>query len=180
MSDKKKSASHTSNVQDSQNQIPMAPLLVNGQYIKDLSFENPNPLKSLTQQEKAPEISVNVDLQANPVQDKTFEIVLHIKADATSDKERMFLVELEYAGIFTVGNIPEQNVHPILMIECPRILFPMARAIIANITREAGFPSLSLNPIDFAELYRQQFMSEAKSDPSDPKAKESKKSSKEH
>lgn len=143
--------------------IPMAPIIINGQYIKDLSFENPTPLESLSNSKEMPEISVNVDIKANGIQDNTYEVALSISADAqrkdqNGEKKRMFLVELEYSGVFTL-NIPDQNtIHPILMIECPRLLFPSARSLIATITREAGFPALSLNPIDFAELYRQQFL----------------------
>ncbi|MBX9696562.1 MAG: protein-export chaperone SecB [Alphaproteobacteria bacterium] len=148
--------------------MPMSPLIINGQYIKDLSFESPTPLESLSDNKELPEISVNVDIKANGVNNNTYEVALSITADAQrksqdGDKKvlkRMFLIELEYAGIFTIGAVDQNAVHPLLMIECPRILFPSARSIIANITREAGFPALSLNPIDFAELYRQQFMKE--------------------
>jgi len=143
--------------------MPMAPIIINGQYIKDLSFENPTPLDSLSNSKEMPEISVNVDIKANAVQDNTYEVSLSVSADALrkdqkGEKKRLFLVELEYSGVFTL-NIPDQNaIHPILMIECPRLLFPSARSLIATVTREAGFPALSLNPIDFAELYRQQFL----------------------
>lgn len=146
--------------------MPMAPIIINGQYIKDLSFENPTPLESLIDNKESPEISVNVDIKANGINASTYEVALSITADAQrksqeKDKKvlkRMFLIELEYSGIFTLNGVDEKTVHPILMIECPRLLFPTARSIIANITREAGFPALSLNPIDFTELYRNQFL----------------------
>ncbi len=141
-----------------QGEMPTAPLMVNAQYVKDLSFENPNPIESL-QQTEAPEITLNVDVNAKPVGEKSFEVMLHLSADAKNKKGRLFLVELQYAGVFTIGDIPKESVHPLLLIECPRILFPYARQIIANATREGGFPSLALQPIDFVELYRRQYMS---------------------
>lgn len=134
------------------------PLMVHGQYIKDLSFENPNPLKSLSAENGAPDINVNFDIKVNDLQNNTYEVALHIKADAKLKTEAVFLIELEYAGVFTLNNVPQDSAHPILMIECPRLLFPSARSIIATISREGGFPALSLHPIDFVQLYRQQFV----------------------
>lgn len=138
-----------------QEEMPVMPLMINAQYVKDLSFENPNPLEAL-QQKEAPEITLNVDVNAKSVGEKAFEVILHLSADAKSKEGRLFLIELQYGGIFTIGEIPEESVHPLLLIECPRILFPYARQIIANATREGGFPSLALQPIDFVELYRRQ------------------------
>lgn len=134
-----------------------SPLVINAQYIKDLSFEQPDPLKTLKNAADQPEIGINIDVNAQNVQDNMFEVTLTIRAEATRNKETIFINELQYAGLFTIGNeVPQEAVHPVLMIECPRLLFPYARSIIANITREGGFPPLSLNPIDFAGLYRQQ------------------------
>lgn len=135
----------------------MPPLTVNAQYIKDLSFEHPNPVKTLQPSESQPDININIDVTAQNIQETTFEVVLTIKADAKRDKEVLFISEIQYAGLFTLGaDLPKEAVHPILMIECPRMLFPFARSMIANVTREGGFPPLSLNPIDFAALYHQQ------------------------
>jgi preprotein translocase subunit SecB len=164
MSQDKKVSENQSN-----NQIPLAPLLINGQFVKDLSFENPDPLKNLANLQEQPEININVDIKANKVSDNVYEVILHVTSEATIKKQRLFMLELEYAGIFTLNDIPEESIHPILMIECPRLLFPSARSIVANITREGGFPSLSLNPIDFAELYRQQFLKDEQ--PKSPKEK---------
>lgn len=142
-----------------QGEMPVVPLMVNAQYVRDLSFENPNPLEAL-QQKEPPEITLNVDVNAKPVGEKSFEVILHLSADAKYKNGRLFLVELQYAGVFTIGEIPKESVHPLLLIECPRILFPYARQIIANATREGGFPSLALQPIDFVELYQRQYMSD--------------------
>ncbi len=136
-------------------QLP--PLTINAQYIKDLSFEHPHPAKSLQPSESQPEININIDVAADNIQENTFEVTLSIKAEAKRDNEMLFISEIQYGGIFTLGDeIPKEAIHPVLMIECPRLLFPFARSIIANITREGGFPPLSLNPIDFAALYHQQ------------------------
>ena len=141
------------NPQDSQ----MPPLTINAQYIKDLSFENPTPVEALQGSETQPEINISIDVEANNVEESTFEVVLTMKAEAKRSDKVLFISELQYGGLFTLGSeIPKDAVHPVLMIECPRLLFPFARSIIANITREGGFPPLSLNPIDFAALYQQQ------------------------
>lgn len=151
------------------------PLTINGQYLKDLSFENPKPLESFQSLESAPEVSISVDIQANPLQDNTFEVTLKLNAQASQKETPVYMVEVEYAGIFTLAkDLPQENIHPILMIECPRLLFPFARALMADVTREGGYPPLSLVPIDFVNLYRQQMErlmaeKEAGSTPSAPK-----------
>ncbi|HBN21908.1 MAG TPA: protein-export chaperone SecB [Holosporales bacterium] len=149
--------------QEAPQEPQMPPLTINAQYIKDLSFEHPNPVKALQPSESQPDINVNIDVTAQNVQESTFEVVLTIKADAKRDDEPLFISEIQYAGLFTLGeDLPKEAVHPVLMIECPRMLFPFARSVIANITREGGFPPLSLNPIDFAALYHQQMEEAAK------------------
>lgn len=149
--------------QQPQQGAALPPLTINAQYIKDLSFEHPNPVKSLQASEVQPEININIDVGADAIQEHTFEVILTIKAEAKRGKDVMFISELQYAGIFTLGDaIPKDAVHPVLMIECPRLLFPFARSILANTTREGGFPPLSLNPIDFAALYHQQMEAAAK------------------
>lgn len=150
------------NGQDSEarHELHPAPLEVLTQFIKDLSFENPNPEISFAENKDAPDISLNLDIQVHPLKEseKTFEVVLHLKAEAKRPAHTLFIAELQYAGIFKIGSIPEDALHPILMIECPRMLFPWARQIIANVTREGGFPTLNLAPIDFVELYRKQYV----------------------
>lgn len=132
------------------------PLAINWQYVRDLSFESPRAPQVFVQQAQAPQVSIQVRVDARPIGENTFEIVLVIEASAKTGEEPVFLVELEYAGIFTAAAMPADALTPLLMIEGPRLLFPFAREIVASMTRNAGFPPLLINPIDFAELYRQQ------------------------
>jgi preprotein translocase subunit SecB len=131
-------------------------LLINAQYIKDLSFENPRAPQSLFQQAGPPEVEINVDVKARNLGQDNYEVVLTINSTARAGDEPVFIVELAYAAVVSVRNAPESVLGGILMIETPRIIFPFARAIIANATRDGGFPPLLINPIDFAELMRRQ------------------------
>src|SRR5215475_1206723 len=132
------------------------PLTVHGQYIKDLSFENPRAPQSLIEQ-KQPQLSLNVNVTTRQFDAKTFEVTLSVEANAqTPEKEPLFVLELVYAGTVSIGEVPQDAYGPLLLIETPRLLFPFARAIVANATREAGFPPLNIAPVDFVALYRQQ------------------------
>ncbi|EDP62126.1 export protein SecB [alpha proteobacterium BAL199] len=132
------------------------PIQIHAQYVKDLSFENPKAPASLQPQSEAPRIEVNVDVQAAKVADNDlYEVVLKITASGKNSSSQLFLAELTYGGLFTLQGIPEDSLHPVLLIECPRILFPFARAIIAEVTRDGGFPPLLIQPVDFAAMYRQ-------------------------
>lgn len=131
-------------------------LRIVAQYIKDLSFENPNSPRLLSANGGQPEIGVHVDVRANKMADGNFEIELRLTVDAKTNNEVMFMVDLQYAGIFLLQNIPEESVQPVLMIEAPRQIFPFARRIVADITRDGGFPPLMIDPIDFAGLYRRR------------------------
>ena len=124
------------------------------QYIKDFSFENPNSPNSLLPKEKQPEISININVNANPLAETDFEVVLKIDAKAGQGKDMMFNCELSYAGIFRLTNIPEESKHAAVLIECPRLLFPFARHIVSDATRNGGFPPLMIDPVDFARLYQ--------------------------
>lgn len=126
------------------------------QYIKDISFENPNVPRSLGPQEQQPTIGVRVDVNVQRFSNTDFEITLAIGVDAKSKDDVMFLVELEYSGLFRLANIPADSLEPLLLIECPRQIFPFARRIIADVTRDGGFPPLLIDPIDFAGLYEQR------------------------
>jgi preprotein translocase subunit SecB len=138
------------------NQPPPGPLTVHGQYIKDLSFENPRAPQSLIEQ-KQPQLTLNVNVAVRQFEAKTFEVALTLEASAqTPEKEPLFVLELVYAGTVTLGDVPQEAFGPLLLIETPRLLFPFARAVVANATREAGFPPLNIAPVDFAALYRQQ------------------------
>lgn len=138
-----------------------APLMVRAQYIKDLSFENPSALSNITGAEEKPSISINIEAHAHNLKDRDFEVTLKIRIDAKKKDAQVFLMDLEYAGAFSIGpEVPEEYVRPILMIECPRILFPFARNIVATATQEGGYPALLLTPVDFADLYQRQMAQE--------------------
>lgn len=136
-------------------------IAVNAQYIKDLSFENPKSPASLIATKERPLIDANVDLQAAKAGDNTYEVALKIRAEAKKDKETIFLVDLVYAGVFTLKNIPEKELEPALLIFCPNLIFPFARRVIADVTRDGGFPPLMLDPIDFGTLYTRKLQQAA-------------------
>ena len=125
------------------------------QYVKDLSFENPNAPRSL-QQTEPPQISVQVNVTAKPVADTDVEVELKLEGKAEIGGTLMFGFELTFAGVFRILNVPQEQVQPIMMIECPRILFPFAREIVATSVRNGGYPPLLLDPIDFVSLYQQR------------------------
>ncbi len=122
-----------------------------GQYIKDLSFENPGVGGSANVR---PQIELNVDLQARQVQVEHFEVELKLRVSAKSEDKPLFLLELVYGGLFQLHNIPDEVRQQVLLIEAPHILFPFARRIVADIVRDGGMPPLMIEPIDFAALYR--------------------------
>ncbi len=131
-------------------------LTVNGQYIKDLSFEVPGAPGIYGEMRQQPEIPIGIDIQATKLQDNVFEVVLAVNIDAKVNGKPAFVLELSYGGVFTVQGVPEDHMQPLLLIECPRMLFPFARNIIADMTRDGGFPPLMMQPIDFVALYRQR------------------------
>lgn len=126
------------------------------QYIKDLSFENPGAPRSLQAREKAPAININVNVNANPLSDAEFDVILTLNAEAKDGDKMLFNVELSYGGVFRVTGFPQEHMLPLLFIECPRLLFPFARQIVSDATRNGGFPPLMIDPIDFVSLYQQR------------------------
>jgi preprotein translocase subunit SecB len=136
-------------------------LILNAQYIKDLSFENPRAPQSLIQQTAQPEVEINVDVKANNLGPEVFEVVLTINATARAQGETVFLIELAYGSVVTIKNATAELLPMLVLVETPRIVFPFARAVIANATRDGGFPPLMINPIDFAELLRRQQAAQA-------------------
>lgn len=136
-------------------------VVINAQYIKDLSFENPGAPANLVSKGQAPAIDVSVDIQVQGIQEKVFEVALTITANAAVEGKSLFVTELSYAGVFTV-DVPQPEIEPVLMIYCPGMLFPYARRIISDATRDAGFPPLMLDPIDFAALFQQHKQREKK------------------
>lgn len=129
---------------------------INAQYVKDLSFENPNAPSSLVSPKEQPQIEVSLNLEAKAIQGDTHEVTLQVTAEAKSGENKMFIVELAYSGLFTLTNIPSDQKELILLIHCPTILFPFARRILADATRDGGFQPLMIEPIDFAALYQQR------------------------
>ena len=139
---------------------PMANVVT--QYVKDYSFENPNA-PAIYQTQSAPAVDVQFNISASQVGDEVHEVVLRIEVKADMDGKTAFLVDLSYAGVFALRNIPAEHLQPFLLGEAPRLLFPFARRILADAVRDGGFPPLMLEPIDFAGLYYQQQMQAAQS-----------------
>ena len=147
-----------------------SPLVVNIQYVKDLSFEVPGAPQVYTQLRAQPQVNINLDVQARRVQDgqSVFEVSIMIRAEAheaapaagsngqsaAAVPPTVFVAELTYAGVFTLSGLPDNAVEPVLLVECPRILFPFARNILADVTRDGGFPPVLLQPIDFVALWQ--------------------------
>lgn len=138
-----------------ENKLMDMQLDVNAQFIKDLSFENPQILTMLKSGEQLPEIDIKINVNHTALDPSdTHEVSLTVQAKGTKDSADVFIFELTYAGVFTIKNIEENLLHPVLMIECPRLLFPYVRNIVSEITRDGGYPPLLLKPVDFADLYR--------------------------
>jgi preprotein translocase subunit SecB len=148
-------------------QLP--PLMVNVQYIKDLSFEVPNAPDIYATLRSQPAVQINLDVQARTLQEgqNVYEVVLSVKAEArepvaqsangngaAAEGRVVFIAELQYAGVFTLNGVPPEAVEPLLLIECPRLLFPFARNVLSDVTREGGFPPVLLQPIDFVGLWQ--------------------------
>lgn len=127
-------------------------VVINAQYIKDLSFENPNAPESLIGMKEPPQIDVKVDVEVSKLQEEVFEVTLQISAKANYQEKNVFLIDVAYAGVFSV-NVPAEEIEPVLMIYSPSMLFPYARRIVSDTVRDGGYPPLMLDPIDFANLY---------------------------
>ena len=133
------------------------PFMIGAQYIKDLSFENPRGIETLSAVQQNPDVNVDVSTNARPIgEEGMFEVSVFIRAEASLEDAPVFIVELTYSGIVQVSGVPEDDVKPIVLIEGPRHLFPFARTIISNAVRDGGFPPLLINPIDFAALFIEQ------------------------
>ena len=136
-------------------QKPQPSVRLLAHFVRDLSFENVGAIKG-TPVEGQPEIKVAVNIEAAGMGENRYQILTKVNATATAKEATRFVVELEYAGIFSVENVPQEHLHPFLFIECPRQLFPFPRRVIADAVRDGGFPPLMLENIDFAALYRQK------------------------
>ncbi len=126
------------------------------QYVKDLSFENPNAPSSLIQRPGKPDISVRVDINSRRLSGDQFETELRLQVEAKQDGQIQFIIDLVFAGLFLVQGVPVENLEPVLVIECPRLLFPFARRVISDASRDGGFMPLNIEPVDFAAIYRMQ------------------------
>ena len=133
----------------------IVPLNITHQYVKDLSFENPGaPALFLQPPDGAPDIAIEVNVTADQIGENLFEVNLHVEARAKASETVLFITELDYGAIAEIGDIPEEHKQPLIMIEVPRMLFPFARAIISNVTRDGGFPPLMISNVDFVDMYR--------------------------
>lgn len=154
MSDEPQSAAAGNGAAESDGALA-PPLLIGAQYVKDLSFENPLGAEAVSALPDNPNVQIDVSASARPLDEDSFEVSLFIRGEAKAGDRTVFIVELTYGGVVAVNRqeVPEENLHPLVMIEGPRHLFPFARAVVANTTRDGGFPPLMIGPIDFAALY---------------------------
>ena len=144
------------------------PIIVNAQYTKDLSFEAPTaPGIFAAMQQEDPDVKIGVNVDFSEFEDNVFEVVLKVEATCTVGDETAFVLELEYGGLFTV-NVEDEVRGAVLLIECPRILFPFARNILADVSRDGGFPPLMLGPLDFAGMYQQQLAAQTQAEGTGP------------
>ncbi len=126
-----------------------------GQYVRDLSFENPDAPASIMGATTAPAFNVGINVAVKKQSDDIYAVELTLNAKAERDSKVLFNVELIYGGLFRIQNVPENQMAPALMIECPRLIFPFARQVLASVTQSGGFPPLLMEPVDFAGIYRQ-------------------------
>ncbi|MBV2359405.1 protein-export chaperone SecB [Thalassococcus sp. CAU 1522] len=139
-------------------QAPQIKMNVLAQFVRDMSFENILAQKGASG-DVQPDVQVQVNLDAKKrSQENQYEVILKLKVDSKSksDRAQLFLLELDYAGVFHIENVPEEQLHPFLLIECPRMLFPFVRRVVSDVTRDGGFPPLNLETIDFLALYRNE------------------------
>jgi preprotein translocase subunit SecB len=146
---------NTPTPEQAQQQIQQ-PITIQAQYVKDLSFENPGAPAALGGQNKAPQIAINLDLDGKQLGERQFEILLKINANATVDEQTVFMVELTYGGVCRIASeVPAEQVTAVAMIEGARQLFPFARSVLANATRDGGYPPLLMQPVNFIAFYQQ-------------------------
>jgi len=143
-------------------ETPQGPMLsVLAQYTKDQSFENPNAPNSLRSGLPAPQIGVNIEIGRQMMEDDNVEVTLMLRAEARRESEVAFIAELEYSGLFAFQGVNIEEIQPLIMIECPRLLFPFARQIMASMTQNGGFMPILLDPPDFSAMFRDEMMRRA-------------------
>ncbi len=141
------------------------PINIIAQYVRDMSFENPNATDVLLGGRSAPQMDINIGMDARKIpdnkRDNLYEVVLNLRAEGSDGDKTMFIAELQYGVALTIDEkVPEENIHPMLLIEVPRLAFPFARQAVAQMTIQGGYPPLLLNPVDFYALYMQRFGNE--------------------
>jgi preprotein translocase subunit SecB len=151
-----------------QPQMAMPQVGVLAQYVKDFSFENPNAPRSMAPSPQQPTINIQINVDAAPMTQTDFEVTLRLEGKAESQGMLLYSFELVFSGVFRVMNVPAESLQPFVLIECPRLLFPFAREIVATAVRNGGFQPLLLNPIDFVDLYRQRMAASQASSTSQP------------
>lgn len=154
MNDKKKKTMPMAKSETTEGTEDLPHVSVNAQYVKDLSFENPGAPAILAKLDKSPQIDLSLDLRINKMQeDGYFEVEIIINAEANAGQDKLFIVDIVYAGVFHLINIPDEQIEMILAVHCPAVIFPFARKIIADVTQDGGFQPLMIDPIDFGALY---------------------------
>lgn len=158
----------TANGADTPQQQPVK-MQILGQFIRDMSFENVAAQKGL-EGEIQPEMNVQVSLDARKRRENDYEVATKLTVTAVNkeDKANLFLLELDYAGVFRIENVPDEQMHPFLLIECPRMTFPFVRRIVNDVTRDGGMMPVNLDTIDFVQLYRNELMRRAQSEGDQP------------
>jgi preprotein translocase subunit SecB len=147
---------------------PGAQLAILAQYVKDLSFESPGAPDTLQGPGDNPQLKVGVNVNAGPRGEEVYEVVLNFEAHARSDAGVIYNVEIAYGGLFRLRNIPQNALQPVLFVDCPAILFPFVRRVLADVVRDGGFPPLMLDPIDFGRLYTQNLARGQQSEQTQP------------
>ena len=138
------------------NQAQVPQLNVLGQYVKDFSFENPNAPRSLAPSQEQPQLNVQINVGVNQLAPTDYEVTLKLEGKAESQGLVLFAFDLTFCGMFRIQNIPQEHIQPMVMIECPRLLFPFAREIVATAVRNGGYAPFLLDPVDFVSLYHQR------------------------
>lgn len=149
-------------------QIPQTPVVIHSQYLKDMSFENPNAPEILYKANQPPEVDVNFEIDTRKIEngpeEHYYEVVLTINAQATRADKTMFLAEIKYGTTVSIHGMDEKRHHPLLFVEVPRIMFPFVRLLLSNATQSGGFTPLQISPVDFRSMYIQRFGKENKED----------------
>lgn len=137
------------------------PIQIHAQYVKDQSFENPNAPETLRAGQDAPKMDININMDATKIEsdkiENLYEVRLRLSATAKREDSTVYVAEVEYAAATSLSNVPDEHHHPLLLIEIPRIIFPFARQVMADMTQNGGYPPLMMSPVDFQQLYLQQF-----------------------